>query len=114
MSGHHGDEAKDEAAEEIEHHVEILLILHQRWAFVHEGGEGGEATAEACGEQQLGGGIHPSAAIPRNAGEKSDDEAAQHVYCHGAEGESYEAARLHHLGNPISQAASKEAAYAYD
>lgn len=59
-------------------------------------------------------GVHPSAAIPRNAGEKSDDEAAQHVYCHGAEGESYEAARLHHLGNPISQAASKEAAYAYD
>lgn len=30
MSSHHGDEAKDEAAEEIEHHVEILLILHQR------------------------------------------------------------------------------------
>ena len=28
MSSHHGDEAKDEAAEEIEHHVEILLILH--------------------------------------------------------------------------------------
>ena len=24
MSSHHGDEAKDEAAEEIEHHVEIL------------------------------------------------------------------------------------------
>ena len=30
MSSHHGDEAKDEATEEIEHHVEILLILHQR------------------------------------------------------------------------------------
>ena len=30
MSSHHGDEAKDEAAEEIEHHVEILLIIHQR------------------------------------------------------------------------------------
>lgn len=30
MSSHYCDEAKDEAAEEIEHHVEILLILHQR------------------------------------------------------------------------------------
>ena len=51
MSSHHGDEAKDEAAEEIEHHVEILLILHQRWTFVHEGGEGGETAAEA-GDQE--------------------------------------------------------------
>ena len=30
MASQHGDEAKDEAAEEIEHHVEVLLIRHQR------------------------------------------------------------------------------------
>lgn len=114
MPGENGDESQHQTSEEIEYHIEVIFLLHQSRPFVHEGGEGGEATAEACGEQQLGGGIHPSAAIPRNAGEKSDDEAAQHVYCHGAEGESYEDARLHHLGNPISQAASKEAADAYD
>ena len=30
MSSQYSDEAKGEAAEEIEHHVEILLIFHQR------------------------------------------------------------------------------------
>ena len=113
MTSQYSDEAKDEAAEEIEHHVEILLVLHQRWTFVHEGREGGEATTETSGEQQFGRRIHPSTAIPWHAWKYSDDEAAQHVYRHRAEGESYQAARLHHLGNPISHAASEEAADAY-
>ena len=50
MTSHYSDKTKGEAAEEIEHHVEILLVLHQRRAFVHEGREGGEATTETSGE----------------------------------------------------------------
>jgi len=55
MSGEHGDETEGETAEEIEHHIGVMLIFHQCRTLVHEGGEGGETAAEARGEEQFGG-----------------------------------------------------------
>ena len=46
MSGEHGDETEGETAEEIEHHIGVMLIFHQCRTLVHEGGEGGETAAE--------------------------------------------------------------------
>ena len=54
MSGEHGDESQCQASEEIEHHIEVIFLLHQSRPFVHEGREGGESSAEPRGEQQFG------------------------------------------------------------
>ena len=56
MAYEYGNESEGKAAEEIEHHVYILLLFHEGGTFVHEGGESGESTTKACGEQQFGGG----------------------------------------------------------
>ena len=108
----YGEEAEGEATEEIEHHIGVMAVLHQRGAFVHERGKSGEAAAEACGEQELGGGRHPSVAVPVKSRQETDDEASQHIDRHSTKGEGDDGAGLHHLRHPISQSASEEAAHA--
>ena len=93
----YGDETEGEAAEEIEGHVEVLPVLHQRGTLVHEGGEGGEATTEACGEQEFRGWRHQAISVPVETRQKTDDEASQYVHRQGAEGEGDERAGLHQL-----------------
>ncbi len=110
MPCQHGDEAEGETAEEVEHHVGILLLLQQRGTFVHESGKGGEAATEARGEQEFGGGRHQSVAVPVESRQEANEEASQHIHRQGAEGEGDERARLHHLRHPVPQATSEEAA----
>lgn len=112
MPCQYSDEAEGEAAEEIDGHVEVLTVLHQRRTFIHKGGEGGETSAEACGEQELRGGRHEVVAIPVKSRQKTDDEASQYIYRQGTEGEGDECAGLYHLRHPVSQSASKKAANA--
>ena len=92
LSCQHGDEAQGEAAEDIEHHIGVLSVLHQRRSFVHKCGESGEATTEACGEQKFGGWRHQSAVVPVESRQETDDEASQHVHRHGAKGEGEDGA----------------------
>ena len=113
MPGENGDESQHQTSEEIEYHIEVIFLLHQSRPLVHEGREGGESSAEPRGEQQFGRWRHPSPFPPVQSREKPDDEASRHIHRHGSERKGNHRAGLHHLGNPISHAASEEAADTY-
>ena len=108
MSSHHGDEAKDEAAEEIEHPIEILLILHQRWTFVHEGGEGGETATKTRGEQELKVWRQMTAEGERR--EDTNEETANNVDGESTPGEGHDKPLREPFPYEETQSASKETA----
>ena len=97
MPCEHGDEAECQAAEEVEHHIGVVLVFQESCPLVHEGGEGGETTAEPRGEEQFCGWRHHAAAIPVEPRKEPDDEASRHIHRHRAEWKGNHRAGLHHL-----------------
>lgn len=97
MSGENGDKSQRQTSEEIEHHIDIILLLHQSCSLVHKGREGSESSAESRGEQQFGRWRHPSPFPPVQSREEPDDEASRHIHRHRAERKRNHRAGLHQL-----------------
>ena len=90
-----------------------MPVLKHLKAFVGKSGEGGEASAQACGEEQaprMGG-----CTISAEQGEKQPDEKASHEVDHQCTQRKTLSTDILHPGrNEVSQCASDEAADAYD
>ncbi len=87
MSQQHGCKAHGQAARHVGDGHEQAVAFGKGGSLVDEGGKSGEAPAEACGEQQTGGG-RGMGGDGRHGCEQADEETAGHIHHESAHGKS--------------------------